>query len=57
MPIYLLKIKCDLENMEKIYLSDDVMFKFNVISQNNETREGITVTKSDELELSGSKGK
>lgn len=56
MPIYLLKIKCDLENMEKIYLSDDVMFKFNVISQNSETREGITVTKNDELELSGSKG-
>jgi hypothetical protein len=56
MPVFVLKIKADLENIQRIHFNEDNMWKFDVESEAGEIREGITFMRSDELELSGSKG-
>lgn len=57
MPLFLLKVKADLENIQTVHFNEDNVWKFDVESDSGEVREGITFTKSDELELAGSRGK
>lgn len=56
MPIFLLKIKADLENIAVLSPQFENLWKFNIASQDGEERLGITVSKADVLELNGSKG-
>jgi Eukaryotic protein of unknown function (DUF866) len=56
MPIFLLKIKADLENIALLSPQFENLWKFNIASQDGEERLGITVSKADVLELNGSKG-
>ena len=56
MPLFLLKIKTELENIRQLTPIKDNMWKFNVRSMDGEIREGITFSSSDVLELVGSKG-
>lgn len=56
MPLFVLSVKCDLENMKYIKLNSDAMLQFDIVSQSGEIRNGITVSMLDEIELSGSKG-
>lgn len=56
MPLYLLQVKCDLENINKLYYDNQTFWKFNIKSPDGEERQGITVNVNEELELSGSKG-
>lgn len=56
MPLYVLKIKCDLENIARIAHSGETLWKFNIESESGERRDGITFSSSEELELDGSKG-
>ena len=57
MPLQLLRIKCELENINKLYFSENTLWKFDIQSNDGEERKGITVSSSDDLEISGSKGK
>lgn len=56
MPQFVLKIKCELENMTQLTLQPNRLFKFDVISPSGEIREGITFNAVDEFEITGSKG-
>jgi hypothetical protein len=57
MPVFALKIKADLENVAKLSVRDDVMWKFDIQSGGGgDTKSGVTVTKDDVIELDGSKG-
>ena len=56
MPVFLLQVKCDLENVAKLYYDERTVWKFDITSGNGEERKGITVQSSDIIELSGSKG-
>ena len=57
MPLYVLKIKCDMECVSKLYSHPQTLWKFDVESDSGEKREGITVSKEDVIELEGSRGK
>ena len=58
MPIFLLKIKADLENIDEIICRPDNLWQFNIASSTDpsDTRDGITVSEMDAIELNGSKG-
>lgn len=56
MPVFLLKIKADLENIAELTPQFENLWKFDIKSQDGEERLGITVSKADVLELNGSKG-
>ena len=56
MPVYLLKIKADLENIAELTPLFENLWKFNITNGSGEERLGITVSKGDVLELNGSKG-
>jgi hypothetical protein len=56
MPIFVLKVKAELENILRIHFNEDAMWKFDVESESSEVREGITFTRSDDMELAGSRG-
>lgn len=56
MPLYVLKIKCDLENLSKLFSHPGTTWKFDVESDSGETREGITFCAEDVMELDGSRG-
>ena len=56
MPQFVLKIKCEMENMSQITLQPSSTFKFDVISPSGEVRKGITFNAVDEFEIAGSKG-
>lgn len=56
MPLFLLKIKADLENVAELTPQFENLWKFNIASTDGEERLGITVSKADVLELNGSKG-
>ena len=56
MPLFLLKIKADLENIAELSPQFENLWKFNIASTDGEERLGITVSKADVLELNGSKG-
>ena len=56
MPEYHLSIKADLENIAQLMPLEDNLWKFDVESQSGERREGITFSRSDEMEMEGSKG-
>ena len=57
MPVFVLKIKCEIENIEEITSLPGNLWKFNVSSgDGGHRRDGITVTTDDEIELEGSKG-
>lgn len=56
MPQFVLKIKCELENMAHITLLPGSTFKFDVVSPSGEIRKGITFNAVDEFEIAGSKG-
>eukprot|EP00597_Dinobryon_sp_UTEXLB2267_P002109 CAMPEP_0170059712 /NCGR_PEP_ID=MMETSP0019_2-20121128/1902_1 /TAXON_ID=98059 /ORGANISM="Dinobryon sp., Strain UTEXLB2267" /LENGTH=152 /DNA_ID=CAMNT_0010265061 /DNA_START=50 /DNA_END=508 /DNA_ORIENTATION=+ len=50
-------MKAELENINKLIPIENNLWKFNIKSQDGmDSREGITVSKGDSLELSGSKG-
>ena len=56
MPIFLLSIKAELDNVASLLPLTDVMWKFDIVNSSSERKEGITVCPTDELELSGSRG-
>ena len=56
MPIYYLKIKAELENIEEIKKIPNNLWKFDINSTGGDTKEGITVSEDDIIELDGSKG-
>ena len=56
MPIYHLKIKAELENIEYLKKIPNNLWKFDVISTGGDTKEGVTVSEEDIIELDGSKG-
>lgn len=56
MPLFLLRIKVDLENIAELTPQFENLWKFDISSSDGEERKGITVSKSDVLELNGSKG-
>ncbi len=55
MPLFILKIKADLENIKSLIPINGNLWKFD-ISHQGEIKQGITVSSSDEIELQGSKG-
>jgi len=55
MPVFLVEIKCELENVE-LTPNDNNLWKMDVTSDSSEVREGITVSAADEMELEGSRG-
>eukprot|EP01041_Mallomonas_annulata_P000662 gene662-1279_t len=56
MPLFLLKIKADLENVKQLMPVPDNNWQFNVKSMDGEVREGITFSSSDSIDLEGSRG-
>ena len=56
MPLYLLKIKADLENVKQLVIKPDNEWMFHVKSMDEEIREGITFSRAKELEIEGSRG-
>jgi hypothetical protein len=56
MPIFLLKIKADLENIETLRPVEGVCWKFDIESSDGERKEGITVSSTEIIELEGSRG-
>lgn len=56
MPEFVLEIKADLENIEKLVPIDGNLWKFDVESLSGELREGITFSASEELQIQGSRG-
>lgn len=55
MPVFLLKIKANLENIATIRPVEGVCWRFD-IENNGERKEGITVSSTEIIELEGSKG-
>ena len=56
MPLFVLKIKADLENLKSLEFSAATVWKFDVESDSSEVREGITFCRNEEQELEGSRG-
>mmetsp|Transcript_26686 Transcript_26686/g.39648 ORF Transcript_26686/g.39648 Transcript_26686/m.39648 type:complete len:162 (+) Transcript_26686:95-580(+) len=56
MTIYALKIKANLDNVARMIPLNNNMWKFDIVSNGGERREGITVTTADEIDLEGSRG-
>ena len=56
MPIFLLKIKADLENISTLRPVEGVCWKFDIESSDGERKEGITVSSTETIELEGSRG-
>lgn len=56
MPLFVLLVKCDLENIGSVQFPPETMWKLDIESESGERREGITVSRADELELAGSRG-
>jgi hypothetical protein len=56
MPIYVLDIKADIENIKKMTVLSDVLWKFDIANTSGEVKEGITFTSVDDIELQGSRG-
>jgi hypothetical protein len=56
MVVFIVKIKCDLENMKNIRLNSSAILQFDISSPSGEIRKGITVNPFDDIELTGSKG-
>ena len=60
MTLYVLKIKADLENIDKIIANINNLWKFNVASssgvESGEIRKGITISDAELLDLDGSRG-
>jgi len=55
MPVFLLRIRADLENIAELVPLEGNLWKFD-ISSGGEVKEGITVSSEDVIELAGSKG-
>lgn len=56
MPVYVLKIKADLENVAKLVPLPHNMWKFDIENVAGERKSGITVTSADVIDLQGSRG-
>jgi len=56
MPTYVLKIKADLENINKLRPTENNVWMLNVKSPSEEIRERITFSSASILQLDGSKG-
>ena len=56
MPLYHLKLKIELENIECIQKIPNNLWKFDINSLAGDTKEGITISEEDVLELDSSKG-
>merc|ERR1719223_853751 len=56
MPLYLLKIKADLEGINKLIPLADNLWKLDIQNDAGDTKSGITVSKADVIDLEGSKG-
>eukprot|EP01035_Chromulina_nebulosa_P040978 gene40978-55379_t len=57
MPEYVVKMKAELENIQRLIPIPNNMWKMNIASSDGaDCRNGITVSRGDVLELSGSKG-
>ena len=58
MPVYLLQICADLENIEQLTPLPDNLWKLDIQSDGSggDTKTGITVSSADVIELEGSKG-
>mmetsp|Transcript_25176 Transcript_25176/g.25383 ORF Transcript_25176/g.25383 Transcript_25176/m.25383 type:complete len:158 (-) Transcript_25176:171-644(-) len=56
MPLFLLKIKADLENIQRLIPIEGNHWKFDVSSLEGETREGVTFSRSEEMQVEGSRG-
>eukprot|EP01038_Epipyxis_sp_PR26KG_P011755 gene11755-15729_t len=57
MPLFVLKIKADLENINRLIPLNDNLWTFNIqSSEGGDRRDNITVSSSDVMELEGSKG-
>lgn len=54
MPIYVLKIKADLENITQLVATEHNLWKFDISSSSGEVREGVTVSTADVIPLEGS---
>ena len=56
MPLYLLQIKAELENIASIQPIENNLWKLNIVSSGGDSKDGITVSGEDIIELEGSKG-
>jgi hypothetical protein len=57
MPVFVLQIKCDLENIDYLCPQVNNTWIFDIGSTDDfEKREGVTISRADVLELDGSKG-
>ena len=56
MPTYVLSIKCELENIERLTPLESNHWKFDVEGSSGDIKEGITVSSVDEMELDNSRG-
>ena len=56
MPEFILQIKAELENIKLLKPLDCVNWKFDIESSSGETRQNITFSPVDEIELEGSRG-
>lgn len=56
MPVYLVQIRCELENIESLKTTLNNYYKFDISSGQGHTKEGVTVSFSEEQELDDSKG-
>ena len=56
MPLYLLQIKAELENIASIQPKENNLWKLNIVSSGGDSKDGITVSGEDIIELEGSKG-
>lgn len=56
MTIFALEIRATLENVSRLTPIAGNLWKFDIVSQASDRKEGITVSSDDEIPLEGSRG-